>query len=51
MRTYRACIKLKVGSAITTTYVLIEAQSETIARALLQQQYGQSNIINVIPKS
>jgi hypothetical protein len=47
---YRACIKIKVGSAMTTTHVLIEAQSASIAKALLQQQYGQSNIINVVPK-
>jgi hypothetical protein len=35
MTIYRACIKIRVNSVITNTWVHVEAQNITLAKALL----------------
>jgi len=48
---YRANIKLTINSTKSTTWVEIKALNATIAKSLLQAQYGKDNVINVIRKS
>jgi len=48
---YRANIKLTVNSTKSNTWIEIKAPNATIAKSLLQAQYGKDNVINVIRKS
>ena len=50
MYTYRCLIKIKVGSAITTTHIEIDAQNANIAKAVVAAQYGSNNVLNIIRK-
>ena len=51
MTIYRACIKIKINSAITNTWVHIEAQNVTLAKALLEAQYGVGMVLSLSRKS
>jgi hypothetical protein len=48
MQSYRANIKIRLGSAITNTWVEIEAQNINLAKALLEAQYGVGSVICVM---
>jgi hypothetical protein len=48
---YRANIKLTVNGTKSNTWVEIKAPNATIAKSLLQAQYGKDNVINVVRKS
>ena len=51
MTIYRACIKIRVNSAITNTWVHVEAQNITLAKALLEAQYGTGMVLSIGRKS
>ena len=48
---YRANIKLTINSTKSNSWIEIKAPNATIAKSLLQAQYGKDNVINVIRKS
>jgi hypothetical protein len=48
---YRANIKLTINSTKSNTWIEIKAPNDTIAKSLLQAQYGKDNVINVVRKS
>lgn len=50
MKIYKANIKIKIGSSITTTFVHIEAPNTMIAKAILERQYGKGMVLSVIQK-
>jgi hypothetical protein len=51
MTTYRACIKIRINSTLSNTWVHIEAQNITTAKALLEAQYGAGNVVSITRKS
>ena len=51
MTTYRACIKIRINSTLSNTWVHIEAQNITTAKALLEAQYGSGNVLSIMRKS
>ena len=51
MTIYRAYIKVRVNSVVTNTWVHIEAQNVTLAKALLEAQYGVGNVLSIGRKS
>ena len=48
---YRACIKIRINSTLSNTWVHIEAQNFTTAKALLEAQYGSGNVLSIMRKS
>ena len=50
MKIYKASIKIKIGSAITNTFVHIEAANATIAKALLEKQFGKGMVLSVVQR-
>ena len=51
MTTYRACIKIRINSTLSNTWVQIEAQNITTAKALLEAQYGVGMVLSISRKS
>jgi hypothetical protein len=51
MTTYRALIKIVINSTKSNTWIEIQAPNSTIAKSLLQAQYGKDAVINVVRKS
>ena len=51
MTIYRACIKIRLNSVITNTWVHVEAQNVNLAKALLEAQYGVGNVLSIGRKS
>ena len=51
MTTYRACIKIRINSTFSNTWVHIEAQNITTAKALLEAQYGVGMVLSISRKS
>ena len=51
MTIYRAYIKVRVNSVVTNTWVHIEAQNVTLAKSLLEAQYGAGMVLSIGRKS
>ena len=51
MTIYLACIKIRVNFVVTNTWVHIEAQNVTLAKALLEAQYGAGMVLSIWRKS
>jgi hypothetical protein len=51
MTIYRGHIKLVINGTKSNTWIEIKAPNATIAKALLQAQYGNDSVINVTRKS
>ena len=51
MTIYRACIKIRVNSVVTNTWIHVEAQNITLAKALLEAQYGAGMVLSIGRKS
>lgn len=47
MNLYEGLVKIRVNSSMTTTWVFIEAVSSSMARSLLEAQYGRGNVLSV----
>jgi len=51
MTIYRACIKIKINSTLSNSWVHIEAQNINTAKALLEAQYGVGMVLSISRKS
>ena len=44
---YRVRIKIRIGSSISSTSIIIDAENATIAKALAEELYGKNSVLSV----